>query len=57
MPDQSRQVLKWYYLEDLAADEIAKRLRQTASGVRMQVLRMREALSDCIRRRMSGGNA
>lgn len=57
LPDQSRRVLSWYYLENLATDDIAKRLRQTASGVRMQVLRMREALSNCIRRRLSGGSA
>jgi RNA polymerase sigma-70 factor (ECF subfamily) len=52
LPEKSRQVLDWYYFSELATEAIAERLRQTPAAVRMQVMRMRDALGDCVRKRL-----
>ncbi|MBA3845554.1 MAG: sigma-70 family RNA polymerase sigma factor [Planctomycetes bacterium] len=52
LPEAGRQVLDWYYRDERQAEDIAASLQQTASGVRMKLMRLRDLLGDCVRRRL-----
>ncbi|MCR9248590.1 MAG: sigma-70 family RNA polymerase sigma factor [bacterium] len=53
LPERSRQVIAWRYGEGLPRDDIANRLGLGSEGVKSLLQRVRTALGDCVRRRMS----
>jgi RNA polymerase sigma-70 factor (ECF subfamily) len=50
LPARHQEMLRWYYEEDASAEEIGRRLQRSAGAVRVAMLRLREALRDCIAR-------
>ena len=52
LPEPSRQVLAWFYADDATADAIAERSGMTGVAIRQKLVRMREALASCIRKRL-----
>lgn len=48
----ARHLINDYYFGEVAATEIAARLNQKSSTVRMTLLRIRKALAKCIRKRL-----
>jgi RNA polymerase sigma-70 factor, ECF subfamily len=53
VPEKNRAVLRLRYEENLASHDIAARLGTTAVAVRILLMRLREALRDCIARRLA----
>ena len=53
VPEKHRGVLRLRYEENLASPDIAARLGTTAAAVRILLMRLREALRDCIARRLA----
>jgi RNA polymerase sigma-70 factor (ECF subfamily) len=49
LPEPSRWALKWYYLEDLPAGEVAQRLGRTTGAVRVMLSRARHQLRALLR--------
>lgn len=46
----ARDLLSWRYVDDLSADEIARRQGKTGVSVRMKLMRIRKALLRCMDR-------
>ena len=53
VPEESRRVLDLRYAEGLLSGEIARRLERSATAVRMLIMRVREGLDACVRRRLA----
>ena len=51
----AEKLLKLRYLEDLKPAEIAKRLNTTANSVSVRLSRARDALKECLEKRLEGG--
>ena len=54
MPAKARQLLEMRYKADLSPGEIAARSKAGESAVKMALFRLRNALRDCIERRLAG---
>jgi RNA polymerase sigma-70 factor (ECF subfamily) len=52
---RARQLMELRYMHGMKPAEIADRVGMTANSVSQALFRMRQALSDCIRARMDGG--
>lgn len=52
LPERTREALQLRYGRDVARDEIAKRLSLSVGGVKSLLLRGKEALRDCVERRL-----
>ncbi len=48
-----QQILKERYADGAASDAIAERLRRSPEAMRMKIMRLRQALSRCISRRLA----
>lgn len=48
----NRQLIRQYYYDSVAAEEIAKRMQRNAGTIRMMLLRIRRALGECIRHKL-----
>jgi RNA polymerase sigma-70 factor (ECF subfamily) len=55
LPDQSRSLLRLKYQDGLRIEHIASILRSTPGSVRVTLFRVREALAECIDRRLAVG--
>ena len=53
LPNRSRRMLDLRYVDGLKPAEIAEQLGSTSGSVRTTLLRLRDALADCITRRMA----
>ena len=51
----AEKLLKLRYIEDLKPAEIAKRLNTTANSVSVRLSRARDALKECLEKRLEGG--
>jgi RNA polymerase sigma-70 factor (ECF subfamily) len=54
LPETSRNLLELRYVRRAPSDEVARALGRSAAGVRMALMRVRQALSACIEGRMAG---
>ncbi|MFN5853825.1 MAG: sigma-70 family RNA polymerase sigma factor [Pirellulaceae bacterium] len=54
LPDRSRRLLNMRYHQSLGIEKIAEAIRSTPVSVRVTLFRIREALADCIQRRLAG---
>ncbi|MCX6857020.1 MAG: sigma-70 family RNA polymerase sigma factor [Verrucomicrobia bacterium] len=52
LPDKQRTVLRLSYEDNLTSHDVAARLDMTASAVRILLMRLRDALRDCITQRL-----
>ena len=52
LPDRSRMLLDLRYTTDMKPTQIAKEIASTPGSVRVTLLRIRDALADCISRRL-----
>lgn len=57
LPEESRRLLQLKYEEGLQSEEIAQRLRRTSAAVMMALSRVRQALGECISRRVAAEDA
>lgn len=53
VPEKQRTVLRLSYEEKLASHIVAERLAMTAAAVRILLMRVRQALRDCITRKLA----
>jgi len=53
LPDRSRSLLNMRYHQTLGIEQIAETLRSTPASVRVTLFRIREALAECIQRRLA----
>ena len=53
LPERSRSIIRLKYYDGLSSDKIAAAIRSTPSSVRVTLHRIREALTDCIQRRLA----
>ena len=53
LPQKSRRLLDLRYAEDASAESIARATNSTAGSVRVTLLRIRDALADCIRAQLA----
>ncbi len=54
LPERQRRLLRWYYTESMSAEDVGRRLGRSAGAVRVIMLRIRDALRDCVLRRVAG---
>lgn len=54
LPEPSRDLLEMRYVRGAPSHVIAERIRQSAAGVRMTLMRIRQALDSCIQSRLAG---
>ena len=54
LPESSRTLLEMRYVRQAPSDEVARTLGRSSAGVRMALMRVRQALSACIEGRMAG---
>ena len=54
LPETSRNLLELRYVRRAPSEEVARTLGRSAAGVRMALMRVRQALSACIEGRMAG---
>lgn len=52
LPDRSQSLIRMKYHEGLKIDQIAESIRTTPGSVRVTLFRIRDALADCIQRRL-----
>ena len=52
LPERSRALVRMKYHDGLKIDQIAEAIRSTPSSVRVTLFRIRDALADCIQRRI-----
>jgi RNA polymerase sigma-70 factor (ECF subfamily) len=52
LPDRQRQVLDMHYAQGKGRAELAEVMKMTVEGIKSMMRRMRQALADCVRRRM-----
>ncbi len=57
LPLRSRSLLERRYVQDADSTELARRFARSAAVVRMTLLRIRKALFECVRKRLSLGTA
>jgi RNA polymerase sigma-70 factor (ECF subfamily) len=57
LSERSRSLIRLKYHEGLKIDQIADFVRSTPSAVRVALFRIREALAECIQRRLAGEGA
>jgi RNA polymerase sigma-70 factor, ECF subfamily len=55
LPERSREVIRWKYVERLALDEIARRIGKSYGAANVWLCRVRMALMDCIRLKATKG--
>lgn len=55
LPDDGKQLLHAHYAEGQTSADLARRARQSAGSVRMQILRLRDRLRACIEARLGPG--
>lgn len=53
LPDRSRSLLRLKYHDGLKIEQIAEAIRSTPGSVRVTLFRIRDALADCIQRRLA----
>jgi RNA polymerase sigma-70 factor (ECF subfamily) len=53
LPEKSRRMLELRYVDEKSADRVAQEIGSTSGSVRVLLTRVRAALADCIRRRLS----
>jgi len=53
LPDRSRKLIRLRYYDGLKMDQIAEAVRSSPASVRVTMHRIRDVLSDCVRRRMA----
>ena len=53
LPDRSRDLVRMKYHDGLKIDEIAEAIQSTTASVRVTLFRIRDALADCIERRLA----
>ena len=53
LPDRSRALVRMKYHDALKIDQIAEAVRSTPASVRVTLFRIRDALADCIKRRLA----
>ncbi len=53
LPERSRSLVRLRYHEGLKVDQIAASIRSTPASVRVTLFRIREALADCIDRKLA----
>jgi RNA polymerase sigma-70 factor (ECF subfamily) len=53
LPDRSRNLVRMKYHDGLKIDEIAEAIQSTTASVRVTLFRIRDALADCIKRRLA----
>lgn len=53
LPDCSRALIHMKYRDGLRIDQIAESIRSTPASVRVTLFRIRDALADCIERRLA----
>ncbi len=53
LPDRSRALVRMKYHDGLRIDQIAESIRSTPASVRVTLFRIRDALAECIERRMA----
>ncbi len=53
LPARSRQLLDLRYIHELPTENISEAVALTADSVRVSLLRIRNALGDCIQKRLS----
>lgn len=51
LPEDARRLVRWHYADELTSAAIAERLDRPASTVRMHLVRIRDLLRECVRRR------
>ena len=54
LPEGSRRVVERFYFESESAESIARHMAKKAGAIRMMLMRIRQALSDCVESRMQG---
>ena len=54
LPESSRNLLELRYVRCAPSDEVARTLGRSAAGVRMALMRVRQALGACVEGRMAG---
>jgi len=54
LPESSRSLLEMRYVRQVPSQEIARTLGRSATGVRMALVRVRQALGSCIQGRLAG---
>jgi len=58
LPDKSRELVEFYYYNDIGAPEIAEQINMKADTVCRALSRVREKLRECIQQSMNqGGHA
>lgn len=53
LPERSRKLIQLKYYEGQSTDQIAALIKSTPASVRVTLFRIRDALADCIRRRVA----
>lgn len=53
LPERSRSLIRLKYHDGLKIDQIAETIRSTPASVRVTLFRIRDALADCIQRRLA----
>jgi RNA polymerase sigma-70 factor, ECF subfamily len=53
LPGQSQRLLKMFYVEGIGSEELARRLKRSAGAIRVALLRVREAVHNCVELRMA----
>jgi RNA polymerase sigma-70 factor (ECF subfamily) len=53
LPERSSSIIRLKYHDGLSSEKIAAAIRSTPASVRVTLYRIREALSDCIQRRLA----
>jgi RNA polymerase sigma-70 factor (ECF subfamily) len=53
LPDRSRALVRMKYHDGWKIDQIAEAIRSTSASVRVTLFRIRDALADCIERRLA----
>ena len=54
LPEDSRRVVERFYFENESAESIARRAAKKAGAIRMMLMRIRKALSDCVESKLQG---
>ncbi|TWU58385.1 sigma-70 family RNA polymerase sigma factor [Rubripirellula reticaptiva] len=57
LPENSRRLLDLRYVDDLSASQVAESIGSTTGSVRVLLSRARNALADCVQRRLAGEHA
>jgi hypothetical protein len=45
------------YVQDACSQDLAEKFKQSAAAVRMNLMRLRKALFDCVQKRIAQGTA